>query len=105
MITVVSTSAAAQQWPFGLPFFIFFFLVLFCFSKSKGGLVHDMCWNDMTPVPVLIHRLVPLLINGAWHGRVCVWGGGCLGESQLQAWRGSNLPLLLMKTNELTRHD
>lgn len=31
--------------------------------------------NDMTAMPMLVHRLVPLLINGAWHV-----GGAALGE-------------------------
>ena len=42
--------------------------------------VHEgMCENAMTPVPMLMHRLVLLLINAAWH-----WRGGGLGVS----WEG-----------------
>lgn len=38
--------------------------------------VRSMCENAMTPVPMLMHRLVLLLINGAWHWRE----GGNRGE-------------------------
>lgn len=33
------------------------------------------------------------------------WGGGCEEGGESGEWGGLNLPLVLMKTNELTRHD